>query len=388
MKHTSSAGIFPLTILPLLASSAAAFQPFATPDSAETAAFDEVWKLATLYKNESNPIFQEFKLRGRYHGQNHWTDADAGDDEGWEDRRSRFGFDAKLFEKKLEARFDFQSNDEFEDVYDGLVDAYLRYKPDKNTSITVGRTKPLIGYYDFLQSTNSQPTFERSQIFNQLNVDRASGITAEGKVDRFTWQAGLYSNSLDTDRNDLDQAFGTFNAGWSATLGAGYDAKECLSIERADFRIDWLHSEHDADDNVLARYDDIVSFTFWAENNDWGLVTEAYGAFGGEGTDGDVFGFFIQPTYDVIPGRLQLVSRYSFAAGDGADSVRAQNRYEVPVGAGRGDQYHAIYGGVQYFIHGDKLKLLAGAEYATLDGGGNGGDYDGTTYLAGARFSF
>ena len=31
---------------------------------------------------------------------------------------------------------------------------------------------------------------------------------------------------------------------------------------------------------------------------------------------------------------------------------------------------------------------MAGAEYAKLDGGGNGGDYEGVTYLTGIRFYF
>ncbi|MES2997354.1 MAG: porin [Verrucomicrobiota bacterium] len=359
-----------------------AFELLGAPAKEETAAFDQVWNLATLYKNEANPILQEFKLRGRYQGQNHWTDASQGDDEGWEDRRSRFGFDAKLFEKKLEVRYDFQSNDDFNDVYDRTVDAYLRYKPDKDLGITLGRTKPLIGRYDFLQSTNSQPTFERSQIFNQLRVDRATGLTVEGKTGEITWQAGGYSN-------DTDREFGSFDGAFSYGAGVGYDAREDFGFERADFRLDWLHSDHDSgDDQVLNRYDEIVSATFWAQNDDWGFVAEGFGAFGGNGTDGDVAGFFLQPMYDLIPKRLQLVGRYSFAIGDGADSVRAQNRYEGAAGGGQGDEYHAFYLGTQYFLHGDKLKILAGVEYATLDGGGNGGGYDGTTYLTGVRFSF
>ena len=48
----------------------------------------------------------------------------------------------------------------------------------------------------------------------------------------------------------------------------------------------------------------------------------------------------------------------------------------------------AAYLGFQYFIYGDKLKLLGGAEYASVDGGGDGGDYDGWTVLTGIRFSF
>ena len=34
-----------------------------------TEAFDELWSHASLYKDEHNPILQEFKLRGRYQGQ-------------------------------------------------------------------------------------------------------------------------------------------------------------------------------------------------------------------------------------------------------------------------------------------------------------------------------
>jgi hypothetical protein len=54
--------------------------------------------------------------------------------------------------------------------------------------------------------------------------------------------------------------------------------------------------------------------------------------------------------------------------------------------SGRGDSYNAFYGGIQYFIYGDKLKLLAGTEWARLSG--NGDTYDGFTFLTGVRFSF
>ena len=110
------------------------------------------------------------------------------------------------------------------------------------------------------------------------------------------------------------------------------------------------------------------------------------------GNSPDAFGFYLQPTWDLLPKKLQLVGRYAFSIGDGPDSIVAQRRYEREApsltGGGKGDQYHAGYLGLQYFLYGDKLKLLAGAEYAHLNGGGNGGDYDGWTTLTGIRFSF
>jgi hypothetical protein len=349
--------------------------------------FESLWSLATLYQNDSNPILEEFKLRGRYQGQYHWVDSDQGNDDTWEDRRSRFGFDAKLFGKQIEVRADFQSNDGFEDPYDRLVDAYVRWKPDSNLSVTVGKTKPLIGYYDWLQSTNAQPTFERSQIFNQLCIDRATGLTVEGKAGEFTWQTGVYAN-------DVDREFGTFGGDYSFGAGIGYDAKKSFGWKRADFRLDWLHSGHDEDDGVMRSYDDIVSATFCGRQGPWGIVAEGFYGAGQVDDKGDVLGLYIQPTYDLIPNRLQLVGRYSFATGDGDASLNGQRRYErsapdlIPADMACGDQYHALYLGAQYFIYGDKLKLLAGAEYANLSGGASSDDYEGVTYLTGIRFSF
>lgn len=360
---------------PTLPSSAVA--PAAEPDG-----FDRLWSLATLYKNDANPIVQEFKLRGRYHGQYHWLDSEQGDSDVWEDRRSRIGFDARFFDKKLEVRLDAQSTDGFDPFYGGLVDAYLKWKTSSAFSLILGKQKPRLGHYDWVQSTNAQPTFERSQIFNQLRVDRATGAVAEGIVGRFNYELGAYSN-------DVDREFGQFDGGVSFGGGAGWDFKDSLGVQRADLRVHWLHSDHEEEDTVLVRYDDLFSATFWVEQRRVGLVAEA---FAGTGTGADVIGFYLQPTYDLLPDRLQLVGRYSFAHGDGGDSVIAQSRYERTApdltGGGRGETYHAGYLGLQFFLHGDNLKLMTGVEYARLDGGGNGGDFDGWTVLSGVRVSF
>ena len=359
--------------------------------SAET--FDQLWALPTLYQDADNPILQEFKLRGRYQGQYWDVDDNNGSQSNWEDRRSRFGVDAKFFEKKIELRADFQSNDGFNDFYDGLVDAYLRWKPTTSLSFTVGKMKPLIGQYDWLESTNTQPTFERSQIFNQLNINRATGLTVEHALEAFSWRAGIYSNDTPATTAGTgsfgDGEFGDLNGGVSFTLGAGYDFKVLLGTDRADLRLDWLHSDRELGDLVLGRYDDIISTSLVVRQDAAAVVFETYFASGGDGTNSDVFGFFIQPTYDIIPKTLQLVGRYSYANSDGPLGVVGQGRYERTIAAngGLGDAYHAIYGGAQYFIYGEKLKLMAGAEWARIEN--NSGDsYDGFTLLTGIRISF
>ena len=390
-KHQIIKYAIPLAViaaLPVLANAQDDTTQFVEPNT-----FDKIWGYAGLYKDDLNPILQEFKLRGRYQGQYWDVDADQGSQSDWDDRRSRFGFDAKLFDKKIEVRADFQSNDGFRDIYDGLVDAYIRWKPTSSLSITAGKTKPLIGQYDWLESTNTQPTFERSQIFNQLGINRATGLTVEGTKDEFSWRAGVYSNDTPSNTGGSgalgDGEFGDFNGGVSYTLGGGYDFKHLLNLEKADFRLDWLHSNRKTGDRVLGRYDDIISSTFWVKEGYAAVVLEGYYATGGTGNNSDVFGFFIQPTYDIIPKKLQLVSRYSYSNSDGPRGVVGQTRYErtVAKGGGRGDAYHAIYGGAQYFIYGEKLKLLAGAEWAWIDRQPVD-SYDGLTLLTGLRLSF
>jgi phosphate-selective porin OprO and OprP len=371
----------------LMAASAAGVASASEPEF-----LDSLWSRATLHKDDANPILQEFKLRGRYHGQYHHADADSGTDSGWEDRRSRLGLDAKLFNKKIELRADFQSNDGFRDIYDGLVDAYARWRPTKTLAITAGKTKPLIGQYDWLESTNSQPTFERSQIFNQLNVNRATALTVEHSIGAFSWRAGIYNNDTPATTGGTgswgDGEFGDFDGGVSYSLGIGYDLKSKLGFEQAGVWFDWLHSERKPGDRILGRYDDIISATFLVKEGPAALVVEGYHATGGNGIYSKLFGFFVQPTYDLVPGKFQLVGRYTYSRSDGPTGVRPQGRYEFPAGALRGDTYHAIYLGGQYFIHGDKLKLMAGTEYAALGQSSTSDRYDGYTFLTGLRLSF
>lgn len=391
MKTTKYQSITtPLFVLTLSSSLASGLD---TTEFIEPNAFEKFWEHTHLYKDDLNPILQEFKLRGRYQGQYWDVDNATGDQSKWEDRRSRFGFDAKLFEKKIEIRADFQSNDQFTDFYDGLVDAYLRWKPNASISITAGKTKPLIGHADWLESTNSQATFERSQIFNQLGVNRATGLTAEGTRDLLSWRAGIYSNDTPSTTAGTgsfgEGEFGDFNGGVSTSIGAGYDFKHLLNLEKADFRLDWLHSEREPGDSVLGKYDDIASATFSIKEGYAALVIEGFAASGGSLKQSDSVGFYIQPTYDILPKKVQLVGRYSYATSESPQGISGQSRYERKVAdaQGLGDTYHSIYGGAQYFIHGDKLKLMAGGEWSRLQNG-DADSYNGFTWLSGIRLSF
>ena len=121
------------------------------------------------------------------------------------------------------------------------------------------------------------------------------------------------------------------------------------------------------------------------------LSTDLLYGTGGESVD-DVYGFNVTPAYYIVPDKLQLVLRYQYARSDGP-ALLLQERYEAPAGSGgrggRGDRYHALFGGLNYYLRGNQLKLMAGLEYATMRAPeDSGADYDGWTFLTGLRVSF
>lgn len=336
--------------------------------------FEKLWSLPTLYSNPANPLVQEFKIIGRYHGQYYEAENHSAHSNDWEDRRARLGVESKLLNEKIEIKIEAQSSDSFSPLYNGLVDAYLRWNINQQLRVTAGKQRTQLGAYDFLVSSNRLPTFERSQIFNQLRVDRSTSVVAELNQDKWMFQAGAYSN-------DVDREFGQFGATYAYGAGLGYDFGSLYSLEKLLLRYDYLYSDIESTSNVLNRYTHLHSLTLWLEDNSWRFVTETFVGLRDELT---VLGFYLLPSYEVISDTLEVVGRYSLSWSNNDGGVIPQSRYESSVGARRGKQYQAAYAGLQYFIHGDKLKLMTAIEYANL----KGGQLDSWTYLLGSRFSF
>jgi hypothetical protein len=106
-------------------------------------AFDKMWSAFTLYKDESNPILQEFSLQGRLQVQ--YADGDSGGHYDIEDfkngsdknaqtvwgdhfeaRRARLGIKSKWFQNwKLEGQIDCNTQDGADDFYLDIYDLYL-----------------------------------------------------------------------------------------------------------------------------------------------------------------------------------------------------------------------------------------------------------------------
>jgi phosphate-selective porin OprO/OprP len=57
--------------------------------------------------------------------------------------------------------------------------------------------------------------------------------------------------------------------------------------------------------------------------------------------------------------------------------------YENTIVTGRGDRYHELYGGVNYYFYDHKLKLQSGLQFADLDD-----TYSGTSWITGIRIGW
>lgn len=336
----------------------------------EESAFDKIWSLFSLYKNDSNPYLEELAIIGRYQGQYYSADGQNANDSDWENRRFRLGLKAKMLDKHLEFKGEMFSNLlDGEDFYAGLKNFNLSYKFSDAFGIMIGKFEPTFGYYYSKSDTLLVP-FERNAITNQFKNEYSTGVNVFGKVDKFSYYVAANSNTPDKE-------FGDFNGGWSATVALSYDIKDLIHMDKALLHLDYLHSEHDAKDTVLTGFDNGVATYLELKQGAIGLTTEVMAGFG----QSNVVGLTLEPTYDLTK-QLQLVGRYQLAVSDEDLGITPNKRYESKVGAGKGDVYNAFYLGLNYFIYGDKLKLMAGAEYSTM--GGSKGD-DVLTLLAGVR---
>jgi hypothetical protein len=339
-----------------------------TSPAKEESPFDKVWSLFSLYKNDSNPALEELSLIGRYQGQYYSTDGDKSNDSDWENRRFRLGLKAKMLDKHLEFKGEMYSNLlSEEDFYAGLKNFNLTYKFNEAFQVMVGKFEPNFGYYYSKSDTLLVP-FERSALANQFKNEYSAGVSVFGKSDKWTYGVSVNDNAPDKE-------FGNLDGGWSLVAGAGYDLKDELHMDKAVFHVDYLHSEHKVGDTVLTGFDNGVAAYLELKQGDLGLAAEVLGGFG----TADVWGISLEPTYDITK-QLQLVGRYQLAISSDDKGVAPQKRYESKVGAGKGDTYNAAYIGLNYFVYGQKLKLMTGLEYANMNGG------DSTlTWLGGVR---
>jgi hypothetical protein len=391
-------------------------------------AMDRAWSAATLYKNEDNPILEEFSLQGMLQLQSAWVNPDGhssdmsdikargaasnkqyywGDDV--EVRRIRAGFKTQLFHDiKFAGLFDLDPNFSYgkgdTDLTPGLFKQiytmYMTYALDKQLNLSVGKTE-VNSTREFEISSKEILPFERSLVDNMVKQPELTGVWADGKEvfgTHFFYGAGLFSNE---SSNAFASSAPKNGAVYLAKVGYDYTSLVENFASKATTSFIWTHSTHPGESagsnstNVTSKFGNVYSWNTDIENGPFGLLVEGIYADGVNASD--VRSISIMPSYYVIPGKLQVVLRGQLAASSQKNGLTLYSRYEGATGLPgeygyntTGSTYSAAYLGMNYFLNAHKAKFMAGMEYADMAGYKNGvaGQYDGITYLCGFRGYF
>jgi phosphate-selective porin OprO/OprP len=281
---------------------------------------------------------------------------------------------------KVDVIWDMDNSDP---LYHGLFEAYGSYSLSDSLSINAGRRKPPFTE-EYRTSTKKILTFERSLLVNQVHPTNLAGTWVNGSVSGFSYDLGIYSG-------ELDEAFGDLDAGAGALASIGYEFSGGGDGRRSRLGLDYLYNDGDSRNAQMKPYDHSLSLNY--EGKYGGPFEVRSDLIYASGIDGasDVFGIVIMPAYHLTE-KLQAVLRYQWATSDEVGGLKLQNRYERQVPglvSTVGDEYHAVYTGLNYYIYGNKLKLMAGIEYSTMDQLGHSvGGFDGWTGFAGLRMYF
>jgi phosphate-selective porin OprO/OprP len=390
-------------------------------------AYDKMWSAFTLYKDDNNPVLQEFSLQGRFqlqYADGHADTATGADrhfdisdvphtnrDNGiWEDqfeaRRARIGFKSKWFQNwKLEGQInvdlDGEDNSGHNTLYRNIYDLYLTYAPNDAVNVSVGRTKVKFSREQEISSKEIL-TFERSLVSNFLFPGELTGIWVNGKGidEHWLYELGLYGN-------DQVREFSNFDGGAIVLGKIGYDYATQSGLDTAVASLHYMHNTDpgyspmlnpDFSNGTSPAFTDSIALTNDITQGRFGLTTEILYGFGFSGraeqagaskllNQSDVFGITLIPSYYIADG-LQLVGRLQYATSADPNGLSLPSRYESRASntsdGKKGDAYASAYLGLNYYLYGHKLKLMNGIEYSHLAGG----NYDGYTFLSGLRFSF
>lgn len=353
----------------------------------ESSIYDKIWGLAQIYKNDQNPIIEELDLTGRFQMDYFHLGSDRGDTDFFEIRRFRMGFDSWWADRHLQLKATLDTNLRSFHApsvfYNRMTDLYLNLHFNDAINVRVGKFEPHFGY-DREFSDNLQKFFERSffddNVFNNTGNDYVTGASILGRVGNWGYQAAIFSGNVGPE-------FGDFNGGESYLAEISYDFSKALEVDKALWALDYMHMHNNANSNVFNTMRNAVATYFDYQKGKVGFVSQlGYG--NGVSNKGDIYEIMLMPTY-LITDKLEAVFRYQLGLASQDNGITTINRQEKTVGKFTGDHYNAFYLGLNYYLYGQKLKLMFGEQFADLGGGtGANAGYSGWTTLVGLRLFF
>lgn len=350
-------------------------------EAQESSVYDDIWGLANWYSDEGNPTLQSVRFRGRFqYDYASLRDGDRSHDE-WNVRRMRLGVQFGLLRQitiHLEAGFDPQDPDPF---YRRLTDAYVEWSRSPTVAVTVGKQSAPFTM-DGSTSSKELLTIDRSNLSNNLwfPSEYVPGVSLSGELSEWVYHGGIYSAGT------ANRELGEFDGSAFTLLTLGYRFAPFGSESRALARASYVYQDPDPRNTFTRPFQHVASANLDMGFERWGVRADVSAGAGYLGQS-DVWGSMLMPWYDVTPG-FQLVGRYTYLDGDGANSVRLA-RYENQLVDGRGDRYSELYVGANYYMYGHELKLQTGLQLGDMeDTADDGGGYSGVSFTTGIRVSW
>jgi phosphate-selective porin len=330
---------------------------------------------------EDQPVFvgvkgdavESIKLTGRLHFQ--YDNFDNDDDsvqnrDRFSFRRIYLGAEAKLFDDYYgKLIMNFGGDDDSASVDKAVVG----WKYDKLANFEAGYTKVPFGYYESTSSSKIK-TVERS-IANRLFIEgdglafggRQTGLFAKGDLGAgFFYKAAVVSAQPSNSRNDDTPKSGEQD-------GYGGFARVQWKSDKTDNGQLLVGADlgYMQDGSLNAKGDgDLVAYGLHANYSIGDFNLSAEGLFGSvesdSGSDSDVFGLTIQPSYK-INDKWEVVASYTYADADGSYLIEADDTMRKSGNKNRFDEVSSYYIGFNYYILGNDLKLSGGFEHAEYE---------------------
>jgi len=359
---------------------------------AEPAAWSicDIFEYNTLY--EGDGFIKKVELHGRYHGQYIYQDEDFGSDSNeyqrWQHRRFRIGVEIEMaYGLTFSAENNMADNERIwaDRFQNDWQDFFVQWEPNDDYSLTVGKQKQDFTIED-AESSKRILTVERSPIVNETAGARPWGVLSGFSLFGIDHQVGAWI----TGAKDWWGSWPDFDSNFSGSYNLKYEV-----IENTDLRIDYVFNDNSggtapveggAEESYASAYQHALALGTDSEWGRMGLITSAIFGWNREGAGDlpdkhDTFGFVVMPYYDITD-KLQAVFRWAYMTeGREQRTQRFNERYTV-------SDYHTFYGGLNYYICGDKLKVMAGYEYATGDDFLSGTDIDTGTWQIAVRTYF
>ena len=344
--------------------------------------YDKIWqRFSTIYENPSNRVVQRIQLSGRFQHEFAAIDADQGDHDEWNTRRLRIGPRLALFRTftvSAEAELNPQERDP---LYLRLTDVYVQWSRNPRLAITIGK-QGMPYTMDGSTSSKELLTIDRSNLANNIwfPQEYLPGASLSGRSAPWTYRIGAYS------AGEANRELGTFDGSVATLAVVGYDFGRRLGVKEALLSANYVHQSPDRDNTFTRPLEHVASINLKLEAVRWGMRSDVSAAAGYLGQR-DLWALTAMPYYNATD-KLQLVTRYTFIDSDGPNGILLAT-YENRLVRGRGDQYHELYLGANYFFYGHKLKLQSGVQIADMrDRANDGGAYSGASWTTGLRIGW